>query len=166
MIVKDTIEDIYHSLYFRMQRTFGDELPTQEVLKFVGERLKTHPDNNTLKQFQIEIINLKAKIISPIFVERFCLQKLSNYILDAYAVNVAEAFILGYIVLNKPVEINSLYFKIGMSGLVGPTVVRGERISDIEAISQFLIKSLTDAQLINVTDNQLVLLGKQFVLDI
>jgi len=138
------LQIIYNRLYDNLPTT---ELDSKQVIRFLNEKLKID-SNQYYSDLSKQILTLKCKTIRPLFIERYCLSKLSEYILTEYPVNIAEAFALAYILLNKPVDINTLYFKLGTSGLLTPTIIRGEKIEDIEAIAQFVITSLLDADLI------------------
>ena len=165
MKIVPTVQTIYERLYVANPTT-NDELSTEYALRFVSDLLITDPTNNVLRRLSVDICYLKVKTFPRVFIERFCIGILSEYILNQYAVNVAEAYILGYVLLNKPIELNILYFKLGTAGLVSSALINGTRIQDPEAVAQFLIKSLTDAELIRTTENKFVVLGKNFSLDI
>lgn len=165
MKIIPTIQTVYEKLYVA-NPTVNDELQAQYALRFISDLLITDPTNNTLRRLAVDVSNLKAKTFSRTFIERFCIGVLSEYILDKYAVNVAEAYAIGYVLLAKPIELNILYFKLGSSGLISNALINGQRVQDPEAIAQFLLKSLTDAELLKFTENKLVVLGKNFHLDI
>lgn len=162
-----TLQIVYDKFYldYNFKPSVCDTLKTDQVLRFLAEKSKIDPSNTIYNELIKKIINLKTKEIDPIFVERFCISKLSEKILQIYPVNIAEAFVLGYVLLNTTIAANLVYFKLGNSGLLAPTVIDGVRITDIEAVSQFLIKSLSDAELISLNDNRCVTIGKKFSVD-
>jgi hypothetical protein len=165
MKIVPTIQSIYERLYVA-NPTVNDELSIQYALRFISDLLINDAENATLKRLACDISRLKAKTFPRIFIERFCIGVLSEHIFERYAVNVAEAYAIGYVLLTKPIELHTLYFKLGTSGLISTALINGERIQDPEAIAQFLIKSLTDAEIIKFTENKLVVLGKNFALDV
>ncbi len=160
-----TLKIIYNRLYQPYPRSQSyDELDTAQVIRFLDEKLKIDPQEEIYQELILQITKLRSKDISPAFIERFCLAKISNAILDEYAVNVAEAYVLSYILLNDPTDIGVMYFKLGTSGLLNPTLIAGERIEDIEAIAKFIITSLQEADLLKVSDERWLKPGKAFIL--
>lgn len=159
-----TIQIIYDRLsHAHSMKTVG-EIESAQAIRFLSEKSKIDPTNEVYHQLISQISKFRDKYVPTGFIERFCLGKISEFILSKYPINIAEAFVVSYVILNAPIKLDTLYFKLGTSGLISPTIINGVRVEDIEAIAQFVIKSLIDAELIKITDNQLVILHKQFII--
>lgn len=145
----NTLKLIYEKLCRSYQASNTDVLTT-DVLRLLKDKSKAEPEQVLYKDLIVQISELKSPTVTLLFIERYCLSKLSDKILEQYAVNVAEAFTLSFILLNKPVELSNLYFKLGNSGLLGPTLINGQKISDVEAVAEFVISSLEKVKFITV----------------
>lgn len=160
-----TIQIIYNRLYQANPRSHTyDDWDSAQVMRLLNEKSKVDPKEDIYRELILKISQLKSKTITQSFIERFCLAKLSEAILEEYPVNVAEAYVLSYITLNKPTDINGMYFKLGTSGLLGPTLINGEMISDIEAVAKFIITSLQEAELLIIVEDRWLKPGKNLIL--
>jgi len=160
-----TIQIIYNRLYQANPRSHTyDDWDSAQVMRLLNEKSKIDPKEDIYRELILKISQLKTKTITQSFIERFCLAKLSEAILEEYPVNVAEAYVLAYITLNKPTDINGMYFKLGTSGLLGPTLINGEMISDIEAVAKFIITSLQEAELLIIVEDRWLKPGKNLIL--
>ena len=160
-----TILGLYERLFIANPNSNKDKLSSKYACEYLVERVKLHLTEPIYRDLLQQIVSLKTSELPPFFIERYCLGKLSDRILETYPVNIAEAYILAYVILNKPVPSDILYFKLGTSGLLAPSLINGKMITDIEAVAAFLIKSLSDAEMIKITDNGYVIIGKCFPLD-
>ena len=159
-----TIQIIYERLH--SQVSFANpmggsvDVLSEQAVRFL--EAKSQIDNNAIYAELIKsICALKTYRLPTNFIERFCLGKISDHLLNIYPLNIAEAYVLGYVMLNRITELPIIFLKLGTSGLIKiPTLINGSRVQDIEAIAQFIIKSLTDAKLLKVTDNGSVIPGK------
>lgn len=160
-----TIQSIYNRLYqpYPRSQTY-DDLDSAQVMRYLNEKLTINPKEDIYRELILQISKLRSKDIQPAFIERFCLSKISNVILDEYAVNVAEAYVLSYVLLNDPTDIGGMYFKLGTSGLLGPTLIKGELIADVEAVAKFIITSLHEADLLKISDERWLKPGKNLIL--
>jgi len=159
------LQSIYNRLYQPNPRSYDfDDLHTSQVLRFLEIKEQASPRYDYYRQLAIEICKLKTPTFSPAFIERFCLAKLSAAILAEYEINVAAAYALAYITLNKPTDLNNIYFKLGTSGLIGPTNIYNSKITDVEAISGFIINGLREAELVAISDGRWLRPGKKFIL--
>lgn len=146
-------------IYSRLYRTIAESkqeatvLSVPQAIQFLNTKQAIDPHNVYYAALISEVVSLKAHYIEPIFVERFCLARLSEVIMMDYPINVAEAFALSFVLLNSPVDKHYLHFKLGYSGLLNPMKINGKLIEDVEAISQFVLRSLYDAELINVKED-------------
>jgi hypothetical protein len=159
-----TILGLYERLFITNPNT-KDKSSVKYACDYLVERIKLDLTEPIYRELLQKIVSLKVDELPPMFIERYCLGKLSDHILTVYPVNVAEAFILSYVILNKPVPLDILYFKLGASGLLAPSLINGVKVLDIEAVAAFLIKSLNDAEMIKTTESQYVVIGKCFPLD-
>jgi len=160
-----TIQIIYNRLYQANPRSHTyDDWDSAQVMRLLNEKSKIDPKEDIYRELILKISQLKTKTITQSFIERFCLAKLSEAILEEYPVNVAEAYVLAYITLNKPTDINGMYLKLGTSGLLGPTLINGEMISDIEAVAKFIITSLQEAELLIIVEDRWLKPGKNLIL--
>ncbi len=157
------LQNIYSNLYQHSSKL------TELDANFVYDWLRMHigsskeysaPYQELLEQAQ----ELHQTLIPVSFFEKFCLSKLSGLILSQYPVNIAEAYTLAFIILNDEVSLTDLYFKLGTSGLLSPTLIKGEVIQDIEAVAKFALQSLQDAKLIAIIGHW-AHLGKNFELN-
>jgi hypothetical protein len=161
----NTIQIIYNRLYQANPRSHTyDDWDTAQVMRLLNEKSKIDPKEDIYRELILKISQLKTKTITQSFIERFCLAKLSEAILEEYPVNVAEAYVLAYIMLNKPTDMNGMYFKLGTSGLLGSTLINGEMISDIEAVAKFIITSLQEAELLIIVEDRWLKPGKNLIL--
>jgi len=160
-----TVQLIYnHLCQVDPHQSSYDELDSAQAMRFLSEKTKLNPKEDTYRELLLQISALKVKHIPFSFVERFCLAEISNQILSEYAVNVAEAYVLSYVLLNDPTDMNGMYFKLGTSGLLSPTLINGVRIADVEAIAQFIITSLKEAELLLIRDERWLKPGKNLIL--
>ncbi len=159
-----TLQIIYNRFYNGNARSTLDTLDAAQVIRFLNEKVKIEPSQEIYGDLIVRISKLKTKTIEPIFIERYCLAKLSDAILAEYSVNVAEAYTLAYVSLNKPTDIGGMYFKLGTSGLLGTTMIDGERITDIEAVAKFVVSSLHKAGLLIISDRRWLKPGVNFIL--
>lgn len=157
------LQVIYDTLY-NGPLCIASNLKYLDVVKFLVERDNKKP-NSVYNELLIKVKKLKSSDIDPVFIERFCLAKITNEVLDLYPVNIAEAYVVSYVLLNKNVGITTLYFKLGHSGLLTPALINGERVENTETISTFIVKSLYDADLIKITEHHLVMPGKKLQLE-
>ena len=160
----NTIKTIYNQLY-KPTAPRGFDLHIDQAVKILLEKERVEPTNAIYRELIVKLSSFKVRKIDPLFIERFCLSKLSSRILEQYPVNIVEAFVLAYLLLNNPMHINTLYFQIGVSGLISPTIINGQRVQDVEAIAQFVLKSLQEAELISFSDQTWVELGDKFKLE-
>jgi hypothetical protein len=159
------LQTIYNRLYQPNPRSYDfDDLHTSQVLRYLEIKEQVNSQDDYYRQLAVEICKLKTPTFSPVFIERFCLAKLSAFILAEYELNVAAAYALAYVTLNKPTDLNNMYFKLGTSGLLGPTTIKNEKITDVEAISGFIISSLREAELLSISDGRWLKPGKKFIL--
>lgn len=158
------LEYIYMALY-EDAPSVTDPLLCQKAIKILRDRFETTKDP-IYHELLITLNSFSATQDIPVFfIEKFCLSKLSDKILERYPVNIAEAFVISYILLNRYVDVNSLYLKLGNSGLLTPTLINGVITKDVEDIAHFVVKSLIDGELITLTDNNHLIVGKKFKID-
>lgn len=160
------LQIIYNRLVVNNPKALSEPLETEQVLRFLEEKSKIDPANIYYLALINQIIELKSKKVDPVFVERFCLARLSDQILLEYPVNIAEAFVIAFVLLNGRVEKNLLHFKLGYSGLIAPTVIKGNKINDVEAIAQFILNSLYESEILKLVDTQWVYPGKNLFIKI
>lgn len=156
------LQIIYDRFYTNNPSASTHDLNTDQVIRFLQEKSKLDTGTIAYNEMISAVSSLKSKEIPPSFIELSCIAKIANQLIDIYPINIAEAFILGYLILNEIVLLSTLYFKLGISGLITPTIINGTKIQDVEAIAQFMINSLKEVELIAITENDNVMLGKQF----
>lgn len=137
-------------------------LETNQVLRFCSTKAKLDPRNTIYDELIVKVCKLKAKEISPLFIERFCLGKITDHLLSHYSFNVGEAFVIAYVMLNQVIDLDTLYFKINSSGLLSSATIGGDHLTDVEAISKLLIVSLLHEGFLHKAANVWLNLGKNF----
>lgn len=160
-----SLQLIHGRLFHANPLALVDQHKTDHVIRFLQDQEKINPTETVFRELINNINKLRVQEVSPIYIERFCLSKISEVLLQTYPLNIGEAYALAYIRLNHMVELNLLHFKLGESRLLTPALINGQRVEDVEAISQFIIKSLADAGLIKITENRYVLIGPNFKAD-
>lgn len=158
------LDNIYRKLYQNNPRYSVLELDTTHILLWLQQQIKSTNLSDAIAIYNelSEAVKSLQEIQIPMsFIERFCLAKLSEKIQAAYAVNVAEAYALAYIVFNSPIDLHTIYFKLGTSGLLVPTLINNEKVQDIEAIAKFIIDNLQQTNLITIA-GLYVSLGREF----
>lgn len=158
------IQTIYNRLYQPTPRSETyDELNTTQVLRFLEIKEKVNPRDTVYRELAIEVAKLRCAEIPPAFIERFCLAQIARLVLAEYDLNIAQAYTLAYVMLNKPTDLNSMYFKLGTSGLLSPTVIGGQKIQDVEAIAGVVINSLHRLELLTISDTRWLKPGKKLI---
>jgi hypothetical protein len=161
-----SLEHIYYRLHGGATRSASGITSTADAMKYLLGQRELHPTNGLYRRLISDINRLRETYLPSGFIERFCIGQLSEYILLKYPLNIAEAYLLSYLLLVKHADIHSVYYKLGNSGLIGHTQINGVMITDVEAVSQFMMKSLANAELIMMTDSGHVLRGKNFYIDL
>jgi hypothetical protein len=88
-----------------------------------------------------------SREVPVIFIEKFCAGILGEVLLEKIPLNVAEAFVLSLVLLGVS-STSELNFKLGISGLLKPALIKGIRVHETEKLADFVFDSLENADLI------------------
>lgn len=159
------LQIIYQFLYEDLSHYNSTFIKVQSIINFCAKHSTDNPQS-IWQDLLTQVLSLKKTEIDPAFIERFCLSRIADVVLEQYPINVAEAFAIACVLLMQPMTLDLLHFKLGSSRLLCPTLIRGTRVEDVEAISDFVVFNLTEAQLLKVTDNRYVCTGEKLSLDL
>lgn len=137
---------------------------SNRAIGFLAERLKVNPDP-LFRELRDQVRALRAREIPVAYIENYCIGKLSQHILATYPLNIGEAYVLSYVLLEKFPKTEMVFHKLGYSGLLSPTIIKGELVADIERVSTHIIDSLLSEKLLEAMDNGYLHIGPAFELE-
>lgn len=166
-LVKDDLRSIAESIkmlrpikliYEKLFTSSSQVISVQEATRYLKYQINL--GGHTFHYRELMETLLERNSVSPGFIERFCLSKCAECVLEQHSLNIASAYAVAYIMLNRPTSHSVLHFKIMGSGLLSTIESKDVKITDIEEISKFVINDLVDKELLHLTDNNFILLGK------
>lgn len=146
---------IYNNLYVKEDPSYNFD----NIKKYLLFKIKETAENSESYYNDLLIQINSLSNLDRRFIEQYCLSKISNIVIDQYAVNIAEAYVIAFVLLNSPASVFLVCFKLGNSGLLTTTNIKGTKITDIDALANYVLKSLQDAKLIKITDNDYIIPG-------